>query len=725
MTLHFALKACFAGSLLGAVDVVNSLMLGGSAMGALSLWILASAAGLGLGLAMGLFLWLGDRLSNAVPAQLPRSLFDGLLAAVPAVALGIELFSGKGVSGTTLGTVGPYIFPLATAVGVAFASAGIRRLLEVLPSRPAGVRYTVGLAVLLAGAALIWVDRNFFPGLYDYLHILLVVATLYVWTAAVFFIRPEPFFHPETARLRGSVIAGVVLLLSVPVLVGYPSKNVDRVLMIEEALAGSRMASVVWAVVDMDGDGSSPLLGGGDCDDFSAEIGPSRAEDPGNGVDEDCDGLDEILLHPSFRATYKMDSAKVQEVVAKAQKYPTVVLLIDALRHDRVPDGRFPNLARIAGDGISFSRAYATSSSTASSLPAMVTGVLRPRTVDLNFAERLAKGGKTSAMVVLDVVLDTIEGKVNTWGNLHYPFRRGFSRVEIVATPQKKKGWGGGVRHFTGTEITDRVFELLDSSEPPDLIWAHYFDVHQWNMLKLDGPKLKGAKAYDAILEKLDAEIGRILNRAEGLNLVLVSDHGECIGDHGKRFHTKYLYRELVQVPLVFRIPGQAPYIVESPVSLTSLSHTLVAMAGVPLPEAQASQNLLGLAGNAEPGVGPPIAMFDKVHWGLVQDEWRLIYTPKSGAKQLFHVVDDPEETENLADAKPEQTEDMMQMLKAVRAATERYRTSDLRQARTQAQEKKAKARAKAKKKEKKKKKAKKKPASKITTPRSTDGESK
>ena len=58
---------------------------------------------------------------------------------------------------------------------------------------------------------------------------------------------------------------------------------------IEEALAGSRIASVVWAVVDMDGDGSSPLLGGGDCDDFNADVNPSVKE-VCNGIDDDCDG---------------------------------------------------------------------------------------------------------------------------------------------------------------------------------------------------------------------------------------------------------------------------------------------------------------------------------------------------------------------------------------------------------------------------------------------------
>ena len=207
----------------------------------------------------------------------------------------------------------------------------------------------------------------------------------------------------------------------------------------------------------------------------------------------------------------------------------------------------------------------------------------------------------------------------------------------------------------------------------------------------MEGMKEKGFAAYDAILERLDKALDPIMEQRERLNLVLVSDHGECIGDHGKRFHTKYLYKELVQVPLVIRIPGMEAYGVDLPVSLTNMAPTLLSMVGAAVTDFDTQRNLLGLAGVEDPGDGPPIAMFDRVHWGVVQGPWRLIYTPKSHAKQLYNVVSDPDEKVNLADEYPDRAEALLQMIKAIRLAAERHRQADIVEARKEAQKKKVK----------------------------------
>lgn len=54
----------------------------------------------------------------------------------------------------------------------------------------------------------------------------------------------------------------------------------------------SRLLATLHRALDRDGDGFAAALGGGDCDDADPSRNPSALDVQGNGLDEDCDGVD-------------------------------------------------------------------------------------------------------------------------------------------------------------------------------------------------------------------------------------------------------------------------------------------------------------------------------------------------------------------------------------------------------------------------------------------------
>jgi arylsulfatase A-like enzyme len=74
----------------------------------------------------------------------------------------------------------------------------------------------------------------------------------------------------------------------------------------------------------------------------------------------------------------------------------------------------------------------------------------------------------------------------------------------------------------------------------------------------------RSAAGYYAMIAQLDHNVGRILalldeaGQADNTLVVLLSDHGEMLGSHG-RFHKEVAYDESIRIPLVLRLPGAIP----------------------------------------------------------------------------------------------------------------------------------------------------------------------
>jgi len=92
---------------------------------------------------------------------------------------------------------------------------------------------------------------------------------------------------------------------------------------------------------------------------------------------------------------------------------------------------------------------------------------------------------------------------------------------------------------------------------------------------------------YDATVAQADRDVGRLLDALEQQGLaqrtivVVTSDHGEEFLEHGDLSHARTLFDEILRVPLLIRVPGIAPRVVDEPVELIDVAPTLLARLGL------------------------------------------------------------------------------------------------------------------------------------------------
>ncbi len=179
---------------------------------------------------------------------------------------------------------------------------------------------------------------------------------------------------------------------------------------------------------------------------------------------------------------------------------------------------------------------------------------------------------------------------------------------------------------------------------------------------------LTPGRPYDAEIAYVDAELGILLSAIDrGRTAVVVtSDHGEALGDHGEPDHGFFLYDATLRVPLIVAAPGLAPRVVTEQVRHLDITPTIVALAGV------------ALAGSALAGAGPtqgndpgeslvpllrgqtrreiPVSLaeswYPRLHFGWSElhsarvGEWKYIAAPRP---ELYDLRVDQMETRNVA----------------------------------------------------------------------------
>jgi tetratricopeptide (TPR) repeat protein len=199
-------------------------------------------------------------------------------------------------------------------------------------------------------------------------------------------------------------------------------------------------------------------------------------------------------------------------------------------------------------------------------------------------------------------------------------------------------------------------------SQPnPWFAWVHLYDPHEPYAPPEPFRSRYPTDPYAGEIAYTDASLGAFLDRLrssgalEHTLLVIASDHGESLGEHGERTHGLFAYDATLRVPLIFWAKGALrPAVSRAPSRLVDLMPTILDLVGVSAPPAINGRSLRTVSDRADPADDPG-TYFEALTanltrgWaplkGMVYGRWKAIDLP---IPELYDVTVDPGETRNL-----------------------------------------------------------------------------
>lgn len=424
------------------------------------------------------------------------------------------------------------------------------------------------------------------------------------------------------------------------------------------------------------------------------------------------------------RFTQKVEESVLRHGRGGTGRPNVIFIVVDTLRADAIEpfgsaSGPTPAFARLARDGVAFTRAYAQSSWTRPSIATMLTGqypsahgavqkmdFLSDRAVTV--AETLRGAGYWTAAFVNNINVAPV-----------FNFQQGFDEYVYLepsfyfgATESATKlAIYKGLRvfrerafahriyfpnYYQDAEVVNgRVMAWLDEHPPePFFLLVHYMEPHDpyfeipYNgrgvarVLTPDPPAERAPELRDLYAQQvryLDRHFEVLMEHLRRSGhydrsiIAVTADHGEEFQEHGGWWHGTTLYEEAVHVPLIIKPAGMRENggRRDDPVRTLDIPTTLLAAAGIAVPPSYMGKDVL--AGPVQEAIyaeedleGNQLAM-------ILSGSWKLITANPGNPRgleevELYDLEADREESRNLAGLQAAKVAELMSELHRIRA---------------------------------------------------------
>ena len=199
---------------------------------------------------------------------------------------------------------------------------------------------------------------------------------------------------------------------------------------------------------------------------------------------------------------------------------------------------------------------------------------------------------------------------------------------------------------------------------------------------------------YYGLITHIDHHLGRILETLDHLGLaetttvIFTSDHGDYLGQFGLFLkHPNIPYDALAHVPLIIRSPGEMSRVAgrrsSALVSTMDVLPTALAGAGIEPPAYVQGRDLTPVLDDPSRPLSEPVFIETASYRAVRTERYKYIYSGATGTDELYDVVEDPQETDDLARRLPAVAEEHRRLLLdwTIRCSWDRYHhdTWDLR----------------------------------------------
>ena len=357
---------------------------------------------------------------------------------------------------------------------------------------------------------------------------------------------------------------------------------------------------------------------------------------------------------------------------AAEKKSNVIIITIDTVRADHLGCYGYglvqtPNIDALARSSARFRHAFTTVPLTLPAHASLFTGSFPMATGVHDFASNtlpstavtlatvLRENGYATAAFLGSPVLDARYG-------LNQGFETYFDHFDLKHFDEEK----ADVVKRPGDAVVDEALAWMKhESKRPFFLWVHLYDAHY--PYKPPEPYVSRYKArpYDGEIAFVDAQVGRLvsfLKEKESFAnslVVLASDHGESLGNHGEQKHGFFIYDSTLRVPLMVKVPGATPRVVGEDASLVDVMPTVLQALHIPIPPTVQGSSLLSrIMGRPGPGSSNVYAetFLPLLHFSWSQLRalrWKGLKYIEAPRPELYDAIADPHETKNLLATRP------------------------------------------------------------------------